>query len=81
MDIKRLEHVIVESIHLLEDTRWTPSGNVLDWSKTQDGRNHHRIQTVLDTLRDTLIQLRSGSDRRLTATFHEGVEKEYNSDF
>ena len=81
MDTKRIEQVIVESIHLLEDTRWNPIGSINEWSKSPDGKNHELVYKVLDTLRDTLIQIRSGRDRKLAVEFAEGVEREYNSDF
>lgn len=81
METRRIEHVIVESIHLLEDTRWNPEGPIQAWSKTRDGKNHELVYRVLDLLRDTLIQLRSGKDRQLAVDFAEDAEKEYHTDF
>jgi len=81
MDSRSIEKVLVDSIHKLEDTRWNPSGPLKSWAATVEGRNHELVFGVLDTLRDTLIQLRSSKDRDSISSFHEGMEREYNSDF
>lgn len=81
MDTKHIEKVIVDSIHLLEDTRWSPKGTLDQWNKTAEGKNYELVYQVLDKLRDTLIVLRSKTDRKLAVEFAEDAEKEYNTDF
>lgn len=62
MNLLKIEQALVESIDALEETRWTPKGSITEWSKSAEGYNHASIQRALDTLRDLLIQIRSGRD-------------------
>ncbi len=50
--VERLEKVrpLVESAGALRDTRWGPRGDVSEWLRTPDGRNHALVMPVLYAL-------------------------------
>ena len=56
--VARAEKDLLRAHDRLCDTRWTPSGVLSEWAKTEAGRNHEHVTDALSIIREALAYIR-----------------------